>query len=88
MRMTEAEVVLDFDGPRQAIAIFNSLKPEATLPPTRRSRVEIQRRKKSIRIRFVARDVVALRASMNSILRYVLAVWKTTSSLKELQREL
>jgi len=25
---------------------------------------------------------------MNSILRYVLAVWKTTSSLKELQREL
>jgi tRNA threonylcarbamoyladenosine modification (KEOPS) complex Pcc1 subunit len=87
MKKTEAEVVLDFNDPIHALAVFNAVKPETILPPTSRSRVEIRRRGRSIHISFGAKDIIALRASMNSILRYVLGLWKTTNSLKELERE-
>jgi tRNA threonylcarbamoyladenosine modification (KEOPS) complex Pcc1 subunit len=72
MKKTDAKVVLDFDDPVHALAVFNAVKPETTLPPTSRSRVEISRRGRSIHISFVAKDITALRASMNSILRYIL----------------
>jgi tRNA threonylcarbamoyladenosine modification (KEOPS) complex Pcc1 subunit len=86
MKKTDAKVVLDFDDPVHALAVFNAVKPETTLPPTSRSRVEISRRGRSIHISFVAKDITALRASMNSILRYILGLWKTTKSLEELEK--
>jgi len=86
MRKTMASVDLSFNSSRQALAVLNAVKPETKLSPTQRSSVEIHRRGKSIRIVFEAKDVVALRASMNSILRYILGLWKTTASLRELEK--
>jgi tRNA threonylcarbamoyladenosine modification (KEOPS) complex Pcc1 subunit len=87
MKRAEATVVLDFRGARQALAVFNGVKPETMLPPSSRSRVELSRRGSRLHIKFVARDMTALRASMNSILRYILGLWKTTMSLGDLERE-
>jgi len=86
MRRAMASVDLAFNSSRQALAVFDAVKPETKLPPTQRSCVEIHRRGRSIHIVFEAKDVVALRASMNSILRYILGLWKTTASLGELEK--
>ena len=85
MKRTMAEVVVDFESSNHALAICNAIRPETLLPPSHRSRVKVQRRGRWVRIDFEANDVVALRASMNAILRYLLGVWKTAKSLKELE---
>lgn len=85
MKRTMAEVVLDFESSSHALGILKAIKPETVLPPTQRSKVKVQRRGRSVRIDFEANDVVALRASMNSILRYLLGLWKTAKSLRELE---
>ena len=86
MKSAAAKVVLNFNRPRNALAVFEAIKPETTLPPTQRSNVKIRRKGRSIEVSFEAKDIVALRASMNAILRYILALWKTTTSLEELKR--
>jgi tRNA threonylcarbamoyladenosine modification (KEOPS) complex Pcc1 subunit len=86
MKRTMAEVVVDFESSNYALAVFNAIEPEAMLPPTQRSKVKVQRRGRWVRINFEANDVVALRASSNAILRYLLGLWKTAKSLKELEK--
>ena len=86
MKRTMAEVVVDFESSNHALAVFNAIMPETMFPPTHRSRVKVQRRGRWVRINFEANDVAALRASMNAILRYLLGLWKTAKSLKELEK--
>jgi len=87
MKSTLAKVLVNFKSIRCTRAAFNALKPETMLPPTQRSSVKISRKGRSIQVAFEAKDIVALRASMNAILRYMLGFWKTTASLKKLERE-
>ncbi len=88
MKSTSAKVLVNFKNLRETRAAFNALKPEIALPPSQRSNVKISRKRRSIQVTFEAKDIVALRASMNAILRYILGFCKTTTSLKELEREL
>jgi len=87
MKNATSEVILNFDGAAHALAILKALKPETTLPATQRSTVEIQRRGRMIHLRFKAKDIVALRASMNAILRYIVGLSKTTASFRELNKD-
>ena len=87
MKRTEARIVLTFNSVGHALAILDAIKPETKLPPTQRSTVKIYQKGRSIYIRFVAKDIVALRASLNATLRYVLGLSKTTMSLRELESE-
>jgi tRNA threonylcarbamoyladenosine modification (KEOPS) complex Pcc1 subunit len=86
MKRTIAEVAVDFESSNHAMAVFKAINPETLLPPTQRSKVKVQRRGRLVLIHFEANDVVALRASMNAILRYLLGLWKTAKSLKELEK--
>jgi len=86
LKHVTSEVILNLDGTAHALAILKALKPETTLPATQRSTVEIRRRGRMIHLRFEAKDIVALRACMNAILRYVLGLSKTTASFRELNK--
>ncbi len=66
-----ARVELVFDDEEKAKAIHSSLKLEE-LPETARCKVEVARRKNVLFIEIDARDTAALRAALNSFLRWTM----------------
>jgi len=61
-------------GVQLADAIERSVRPELLRPPTSRSRVSMTREGETVRMTFEALDISALRAALNSYLRWVSAV--------------
>jgi tRNA threonylcarbamoyladenosine modification (KEOPS) complex Pcc1 subunit len=74
----EAEVSIDFPTESDAEAIARALIPETAAPRTRRAFVRVTIRGKVAKITFHARDLVALRATMNSFVRFA-ATWRRVS---------
>ncbi len=68
---TNAIVRLKFSSEKQVNAVLNALKPEADAPLTRRSKVNLKRQDLFVILNFEAEDVVALRAALNSYLRWI-----------------
>ena len=62
-------------------ALEKSIKPELLSPPTSRSRVSMEVRDGRVRMAFEAREIPALRAALNSYLRWVSAVQSTLRRL-------
>jgi tRNA threonylcarbamoyladenosine modification (KEOPS) complex Pcc1 subunit len=67
-----AEVEITFEKEKEAKAVHNSLKPEEVLPDSARCRVVIIRRKNVLCIEIDAKDTAALRAALNSFLRWTM----------------
>ena len=86
----EAEVSIDFPTESDAEAMARALIPEIAAPRTRRASLRVTRQGKITKIAFYARDLVALRAMMNSFLRLA-ATWRrvseTLSSAHRLARQ-
>ena len=74
----EAEVSIDFPNESDAEAIARALIPEIIAPHTSRAHIRVTRRGKVAKIRFYAKDLVALRAMVNSFLRFA-APWRKLS---------
>lgn len=74
----EAEVSIDFPNESDAEAIARALIPETIAPRTSRAHMRVTRQGKVTKIRFYANDLVALRAMVNSFLRFA-AVWRKLS---------
>lgn len=68
---TNAIVRLRFQSEKQLNAVLNALKPEAEAPLTRRSKVNLTRQGLLVIMDFESEDVIALRAAMNSYLRWI-----------------
>ena len=66
-----AVIRLNFPSERHSKIVFCALEPETKTTITPRSRVQIQREKNSLRLSFEAKDTSALRAAINSYLRFV-----------------
>jgi len=81
----ESDVTIEFDEERHTVAILEALKPELKALERRRSRIKISRDKATLRLKFYARDPVALRASMNLYLRSVLSWRRTVQIIEELE---
>ncbi|MEA2090707.1 MAG: KEOPS complex subunit Pcc1, partial [Thermoproteota archaeon] len=64
-------VTLSFPSKKRLNTVLQALKPETESSPTLRSRVELQGNGKSLTLRFEAKDTTALRASVNSYLRWI-----------------
>jgi len=62
---------IDLTSPDVAWAIFRSLEPETRVLAGMRSRVRVVTRRRVLILRFEAKDVSALRAALNSYLRWV-----------------
>ena len=65
-----AKVELAFKNARMASAVWSSLKPEEGLPGSARCKVDIRRRKNILCLGIDADDTAALRAALNSFLRW------------------
>ncbi len=67
-----AKVEFDFKNQRGAEAVLRSLVPEKTLPKTSKCTVDITRRKNVLCLQVDAEDTAALRAALNSFLRWTI----------------
>jgi tRNA threonylcarbamoyladenosine modification (KEOPS) complex Pcc1 subunit len=81
----EAEVSIDLATEADAEAMVRALFPEIAAPRTARASVRVTRRGKVAKIAFYARDLVALRAIMNSFLRFA-ATWRRVSETLSLSQ--
>jgi len=76
----KAEVSIDFPTEYDAQAIARAMIPELTSPRTVRASARVTIRGKVTTIAFDARDLVALRAMVNSFLRFA-ATWRKVSQV-------
>lgn len=68
----------------QLEAVYKALKPEVENPASTRLKANIQREGSLVILRVEARDTVALRAALNSYLRWISAIYDCLSTLKRL----
>lgn len=82
---TQAIIRLNFSTEKQLKIVLEALKPETRTPPTRRSKVQIKGEGNSLTLNFKASDTSALRAAINSYLRWILLTKTILESVSELQ---
>lgn len=63
-------IKLSFDDPTKARIVRDALKPEELLPKATRTEVEISSKENILSLDIEARDTAALRAAVNSFLRW------------------
>ena len=71
MKATRAEISVEFSSKTHAEAVYRALKPETRHSIGPRSKVTIVLEGKSLQIAVSAKDISALRAAINSYLRWV-----------------
>jgi len=81
----QAVIRLNFSSEKQLKVVLEALKPETRTPPTRRSKVQIKGEGNSLTLNFKASDTSALRAAINSYLRWILLTKTILESVTELQ---
>jgi tRNA threonylcarbamoyladenosine modification (KEOPS) complex Pcc1 subunit len=74
----EAKVSIDFPTGSDAEAMARALIPEIVASRTTRASVRVTRQRKTTTIAFYAKDLVALRAMVNSFLRFAIT-WRRFS---------
>ncbi len=79
-----AVICLRFSSEEHAKIVLRALEPETKTMPTTRSEVEIEGDGRSLTIRFEAKDTSALRASINSYLRWISLINDARSVLQSL----
>lgn len=77
---------MPFGKKSDAEALRRALGPESAAPKTSRASVRVIRRRKVVTMSFHARDLVALRALLNSHLRSA-AAWKRVSEALDARQE-
>jgi tRNA threonylcarbamoyladenosine modification (KEOPS) complex Pcc1 subunit len=70
-KKASAVIEFTFEGNREAEVVLRSLRPERDLPKSARCRVSLRRRKSVLCLRVEAEDTAALRAALNSFLRWI-----------------
>ena len=67
----ETELEIDFESPRDAKIVLESIKPEINGSPSDRTSVSVDIRDSTLKIVFNAQDTASFRASLNSYLRWI-----------------
>jgi len=68
--------------------VLKALKPEVEVhPSTRRSKVNVNSKQNSLILSFEAEDTPALRASINSYLRWIMLINDSFQTLEELNKK-
>jgi len=79
----QAVIRLNFSSEKQLKVVLEALKPETRIPPTRRSKVQIMSEGNSLTLSFEATDTSALRAIINSYLRWIHLAKTVVKSVNE-----
>jgi KEOPS complex subunit Pcc1 len=80
---SSAEIQIKLKTERQAESIYKALKPESKKSFATRSEVEILMREREILLIIKAKDIVALRAALNSYLRFIKAMKKLINTIEK-----
>jgi tRNA threonylcarbamoyladenosine modification (KEOPS) complex Pcc1 subunit len=80
-------VRLNFPSEERLKIVLGALEPETRTPPSPRSRVKVEGRGSSLILSFEATDTSALRAAVNSYLRWVSLTNDMCSALDSLREE-
>jgi len=72
----ESQMILNFDNERLAEIVEESLKPEIDMDIGQRSNTTLCRIDKSVTITIQAPDTTSMRASINSLLRWISMIQK------------
>ncbi len=80
-------VYLDFPSEAHLKIVFKALEPETKVSLARRSRAQIKGEGKRLELIFEATDTPALRATVNSYLRWIALINDTCSVLKSVEKE-
>jgi tRNA threonylcarbamoyladenosine modification (KEOPS) complex Pcc1 subunit len=83
----QAVIRLKFPSQKLLAMMLKALEPEAKSMPTPRSRVQIVGRSKELTLKFEAKDTAALRAAVNSYLRWVALINETCSVLQHFEED-
>ncbi|MCW3977671.1 MAG: KEOPS complex subunit Pcc1 [Candidatus Bathyarchaeota archaeon] len=81
----QAVIRLNFASEKKLKVMLEALKPETKTPSTRRSKVQMKSEANSLTLNFRARDTSALRAAINSYLRWILLTKTVIESVNGLQ---
>ena len=81
----QAIVRLSFPSEKISKIVIQALKPETKTTPTQRSKVRIGGKGRRLTLSFEAKDTTALRASVNSYLRWIVLVNDACSVLESLE---
>jgi len=79
-----AVIRLGFPSEDRSRIVFGALEPEARTAPSHRSKVLVERRGRSLVLTLEARDTSALRAAVNSHLRFVYLAEAAVDAVKDL----
>ena len=83
----QAIIRLNFSSEKQLKVVLEALKPETRRPLTRRSKVQMESEGNSLTLNFKASDTSALRAAINSYLRWILLTKTILESISELSHK-
>ncbi len=81
----EAIIQIRFPSERRAETVLEALKPETESSPTRRSTVKVRKEEDEIILYFTAKDITALRASINSYLWWIMLIDDTVSTVRSIE---
>jgi len=79
----QAVIRLNFSSEKQLKVVLEALKPETRTPATHRSKVQIMSEGNSLTLSFEATDTSALRAAINSYLRWIHLAKTVVKSVNE-----
>ena len=81
----KAYAVINLGFPSQKLLkiMIKALRPETKIKSTHRSKVHIESKGKTLVVHFEAEDTAALRAAINSFLRWVLLTKKVLKSVDD-----
>ncbi|MEX0568295.1 MAG: KEOPS complex subunit Pcc1 [Candidatus Njordarchaeota archaeon] len=77
------EICIEFGDERHCNIFFKALKPETINPPSYRSNVKIIAEDGSLKIEICSKDLVSLRAAINSYLRWISLILATIEEIED-----
>ena len=84
MVKAEAEIEIEFPLIKMGYIVAKSIQPELDSPSSDRSKVELIVKEGKVTLYITATDTSALRATLNSYLRWIGAITKTLNIFEEL----
>jgi len=80
-------ITLHFSSKKRLDMVLKALRPETEMhPSTERSKVNVTSKQNSLILSFEANDTSALRASINSYLRWIMLINDSFQAIEELDK--
>jgi len=85
--MTQATISLDFPSEERLKIVLDALRPETKISVTSRSKVHAEGKGTRLKLIFEATDTSALRAALNSYLRWIVVINDACSAMETIEKK-